>query len=124
MLASPVSRQVRVVGGGGVGDRLGTSGVQVTEIVGQLLQIISGQVVVVPENLVVTRPAGALDSLVTEQVEISLSGMVDPLVHHGPGQSVPILVFVVVSREEPSTEHGDQLRLLGLTWCDASSGPR
>ena len=29
------------------------------------------------ENLVVARPAGALDALMAEQVEVSLSGMVD-----------------------------------------------
>ena len=29
------------------------------------------------ENLVVARPAGALDPLMTEQVEVSLSGVVD-----------------------------------------------
>ena len=49
-----------------------------------------------------TRSGGALNPLVRHQVEIPLSGMVDALVHHGPGQSVPVLVFVVVSGEKPS----------------------
>ena len=71
------------------------------EVVGQGLQLVSGQVAVVPEDLVVAGPGGAPDALVRDQVEIPLGGMVDALVHHGPGQSVPILVFVVVSREEP-----------------------
>ena len=78
-----------------------------TEVVGQGLQLVSGQVAVVPEDLVVTRPGGALDTLVRHQVEISLGGMVDALVHHSPGQSVPVLVFVVVGREKPSQDRGD-----------------
>ena len=60
------------------------------------------EVPVVPEDLVVAGPRGALDALMRHQVEIPLGGMVDALVHHSPGQSVPILVFVVVSREKPS----------------------
>ena len=48
-----------------------------------------------------TRPAGALDSLVAEKVEISLGGMVDPLVHHGPRQGIPVPVLVVVRWEKP-----------------------
>ena len=75
------------------------------EIVGEGLQLVSGQVAVVPQHLVVTGPGGALDALVRDQVEVPLGGMVDALVHHGAGQCVPVLVFVVVSREEPSTEH-------------------
>ena len=79
------------------------------QTVGQGLQLVGGQVAVVPEDLVVAGPGGALDALVRDQVEVPLGGMVDALVHHGAGQSVPVLVFVVVSREEPSTEHEDEL---------------
>ena len=78
------------------------------QVVGEGLQIIRVEVAVVPEDVVVAGPGGALDALVRDQVEVTLGGMVDALVHHGPGQSVPILVFVVVSREEPSTKHGDE----------------
>ena len=49
-----------------------------------------------------TRPAGALDSLVAEKIEVALSGMVDPLVHHSPGQSVAVAILVVVRWEEPA----------------------
>ena len=59
---------------------------------------------VVPQDLVVTRPAGPLDPLVRHQVEIPLGRMVDTLVHHSPGQSVPVLVFVVISGEKPSNK--------------------
>ena len=47
------------------------------------------------------RTAGTLDAFVTEQVEVSLSGMVDALVNHSPSQGIPVLVVVVISREEP-----------------------
>ena len=49
-----------------------------------------------------TGPAGTLDALVAEEVEVALSGMVDALVHHGPRQSVPVAVLVVVRWEEPA----------------------
>ena len=80
------------------------------------LELVSCELSVVPEYLVVTGPAGALDALVAQQVEISLQdkdnqedkpslgiylrGMVDPLVHHSPGQGVPIAILVIVSREK------------------------
>ena len=71
------------------------------EVVGQGLQLVGGQVAVVPEDLVVAGPGGALDGLVRDQVEVTLGGMVDPLVHHGAGQDVPVLVLVLVVWEEP-----------------------
>ena len=61
VLPGPVSGQVGVVGGGRVGDRLGAPGVEVTQVVGQLLQFISGEVAVIPEHLVVTGSTGALN---------------------------------------------------------------
>ena len=72
------------------------------EVVGELLHRVRRHPAVVPQHLVVAGPGGALDPLVRDQVEITLGGMVDPLVHHSPGQSVPVLVFVVVSGEKPS----------------------
>ena len=46
-------------------------------------------------------PGGPLDPLVRDEVEVSLSGMVDPLVHHSPRQGVPVPVLVVVRWEKP-----------------------
>ena len=43
-------------------------------------------------------PAGALYSLMTEQVEVALGGVVDALVHHGAGQGVVVLVVLVTCR--------------------------
>jgi len=101
MLPRPVRHQVGVVGGGGVGHGAGAAGVEVTQVVGENLQLVSGELTVVPQHLVVAGSAGALDALVTQQVEVALGGMVDALVHHGPGQSVPVPVLVVVRGEKP-----------------------
>ena len=57
-----------------------------------------------------TGPAGALDALVAEEVEVPLSGMVDALVHHGPRQSVPVAVLVVVRWEEPAEKYKVKIR--------------
>ena len=42
-----------------------------------------------------------LNALVTQEIKVPLSGMVDALVHNSASQGVPVLVvFVVVSREK------------------------
>ena len=51
MLPGPLGHQVGVVGGGGVGHGPGTPAVEVTEVVGQHLQLVSREPAVVPENL-------------------------------------------------------------------------
>ena len=61
-------------------------------------------------DLVVTGPAGALDALVAEEVEVALSGMVDALVHHGASQSVPVAVLVVVCGEESTEKYKIEIR--------------
>ena len=71
------------------------------EVVGQGLQLVGGQVAVVPEDLVVAGPGGALDALVRDQVEVTLGGMVDALVHHSASKDVPVLVLVLVVGKEP-----------------------
>ena len=70
---------------------------------------------VVPQDLIVTRSAGPLDPLVRHQIEVALNmfskcmtdirschlcWVIDPLVHHSPGQGVPIAILVVISREK------------------------
>ena len=51
-----------VVGGGGDGDGPGAAHVGVAQLVGQLLQLVRVEVVIVPEHVVVARPRGALDT--------------------------------------------------------------
>ena len=60
VLPGPVRGQVRVVGGGGVGDGLGAPRVQVAEVVAQLLRLVCPHVAVIPEHVIVARTAGAL----------------------------------------------------------------
>ena len=126
VLPGSVRHQVGVVGGGGVGDSSGapedqglvdalkinknhenSPAVQMTQVVGEHLQLISSEGAVVPQDLVVAGSAGALDALVTEQVEVSLRRVVDALVHHSPGQSIAVPVFVVVGWEEPEEDKKD-----------------
>ena len=71
-----------------------------TEVVCKQLQVIRVEVVVVPENVIVTRSRGSLDSFVRHEVEVSFRGMVDSLVNHGSSQCIAILVLVGVCREE------------------------
>ena len=56
--------QVSVVGGGGDGHGAGASGVCVAQLVGQVLQLVRAQVVIVPEASVVGGSGGSLDTLV------------------------------------------------------------
>ena len=51
-----------------------------------------------------------LNALVTQEIKVPLSGMVDALVHHGPRQSVPVAVLVVVSWEEPAEKYSVKIR--------------
>ena len=74
--------------------------VEVAQVVGEGLQIIRVEVAVVPEDVVVAGPGGALDPLVGHQVEVALGGVVDALVDHRAGESVTVLVFVVVGWKE------------------------
>ena len=71
-----------------------------TEVVCKQLQVIRMEVVVVPENVIVTRSRGSLDSFVRHEVEVSFCWMVDSLVNHGSSQCIAILVLVGVCREE------------------------
>ena len=47
------------------------------QLVGQVLELVSAEVVVIPETAIVRGSGGALDALVTAQVEIVLCGMGD-----------------------------------------------
>ena len=53
MLPGPLGHQVGVVGGGGVGDGPGAPTVEVAEVVRQHLQLVSGELAVVPQNLII-----------------------------------------------------------------------
>ena len=82
----------------------GAPAIQVAEVVSQHFQIISGKVIVVPQDLIVARSACALDPLVTHKVEVSFCGVVDALVHHGACEGVAVPVLVGISWEEPTSK--------------------
>ena len=69
-------------------DRPCTTDVGVAELVGHLLQVVRLEVVVVPQDVVVTRPTRALDALVRAQVEVELGGVGDAHVDGGAGGDV------------------------------------
>ena len=79
----------------------GAPAVQVAEIIGQHLQVVSSEIVVVPQHLVVARPAGALDTLVTKQVEVTLGGVIDSLIHYSTRKGIAVSILVTVGWEEP-----------------------
>ena len=66
------------------------------EVIGQHLQVVGSEVVVVPQHLVVARPAGALDTLVTKQVEVTLGWVIDTLIHYSTRQSIAVPVLITV----------------------------
>ena len=92
-----------VVGRGRDGDRSSAPHVGVTQLVRQLLQFVSLEPVVIPENVIVSWSGGSLDSLVRAEIEVELCRMRDPNIHCGPGGNVPALpaLLLLVRAEEP-----------------------
>ena len=58
------------------------------------------EVVVIPENVIVTGSGGSLDSFMRHQVEVSFSWMIDPLVNNSSSESIIIIVLVGICMEE------------------------
>ena len=86
------------------------------EVVGQHLQVVSGKVIIIPQDLIVARSACALDPLVAHKVKVSFCGVVDALVHHGASEGVAVPVLVGISWEEPTSkcnENSSMHNLLG-----------
>ena len=62
MVASSEGHQVGVVRRGGDGDGPGAPDVGVAQLVGQLLELVSIEMIIVPQNVVVAGSGGALDT--------------------------------------------------------------
>ena len=62
LLPGSEGHEVRVVGGGGDGDGARAPHVGVAQLVGQLLELVSVEVVVIPEDVIVAGPRRALDT--------------------------------------------------------------
>jgi len=60
MVAGTEGHQVGVVGWRGDGDRAGAAHVGVAQLVGEQLELVGGETIVVPQHVVVGGPAGAL----------------------------------------------------------------
>ena len=103
VVSGPNGDQVGVVSGGGNGDASGATGVGVAQLVGQGLELVSGEAVIIPETAVVAGPRGALDALVWAQVEVVLRGVSDVGVHCGPGGDIarPPRLVSSIWAEEP-----------------------
>ena len=98
-----MKRNTHVVGRGGDGDRSGAPHVGVAQLVGQLLQLVRLEPVVIPENVIVSGSGGSLDPLVGAEVEVELCRVGDADVHGGAGGDVPALaaLLLLVGTEEP-----------------------
>ena len=113
VIAGTEGDEMGVVGGGGDGHRAGTADVGVAHLIGELLQLVGAEVVVVPEHMVVGRTGGALNTGVTAQVEVELGRVGDPHVHggaRGDVEGLPDLVLLVHGEETGVVAflHGDE----------------
>ena len=88
VVAGPEGDELRVVRRRRDAHRARAADVGVAELVGHLLQVVRLEVVVVPQDVVVTRPTRALDALVRAQVEVELGGVGDAHVDGGAGGDV------------------------------------
>lgn len=88
MVAGTEGHQVGVVGGRRDGDGAGAAHVGVAQLVCEQLELVSGETIVVPQNMVVGGPTGALYSSVTAEVKVKLVGMCDVRVHGGTSRNV------------------------------------
>ena len=56
----------------------------VAQLVGETLQLISREVAVIPQDMVVAGATGSLDGNVRIQVEVKVTGLGNGWIHHGP----------------------------------------
>lgn len=66
----------------------GAPDIGVAQLIRQALELVRLEVIVVPQDVVVRRAAGALNSLVTAEIEIELGRMGDAHVHSRTGRNV------------------------------------
>ena len=85
-----------VVGRRRDGDRSSAPHVGVTQLVRQLLQFVSLEPVVIPENVIVSWSGGSLDPLVRAEVEVELCRVGDAHVNGGTGGDVPALAALLL----------------------------
>ena len=91
------------------GDRSSAPHVGVTQLVRQLLQFVSLEPVVIPENVIVSWSGGSLDPLVRAEVEVELCRVGDADIHRSAGGDVPALaaLLLLVRTEQSEGERGE-----------------
>lgn len=99
---SPRGREMRIIRGGRITHRPITPSKQMAEIVSQLLNVVIGHVLVVPQSSVLCGLSDTLDARVRDQVEVLGSGMRDNFVHASAcgHVAVPVLGISRVAREK------------------------
>ena len=113
MVAGSERHEVSVVGGRRYGHAARASHIGVTQLIGERLQFVGREMIVVPQYVIVRGTRGALDARVTAQVEVKLGGMSDARVHRGARRYVAAaaaLLFAVGTEETRvvSLLHGDE----------------
>lgn len=103
VVPGPEGHQVSVVGWRRDGHGACAAHIGVTQLVGENLKLVRRETIVIPEDVVVGRPACPLDAGVTTQVEVKLGWVGDLRVHSCACWNVPTLPnpLVLVSAEEP-----------------------
>ena len=98
-----------VVGRRRDGDRSSAPHVGVTQLVRQLLQFVSLEPVVIPENVIVSWSGGSLDPLVRAEVEVELCRVGDADIHRSAGGDVPALaaLLLLVRTEQSEGDRGE-----------------
>ena len=102
MVARAERHQMSVVGGRRYGHGSRASHVRVTQLIGQRLQLVRREVIVVPQYVIMRWATRALDAGVRAQVEVELGGMSDARVHGGARRDVAraAALFFAVRAEE------------------------
>ena len=77
-----------VVGGSRVGNTAVTPPEHVIQLIGEQLDVVSTEVAVIPQQVVVTRTTGALDGCVGAQIEVVLSGVSDDSIYSGSRRDI------------------------------------
>jgi len=88
--------QMSVVCGSGDGDGACAADVCVTQLVGQLLELVSIKMIIIPEHVIVAGAGGALDTLMRAEIEVKLRGVSDTNVDGGTSGDVPGLAALLL----------------------------
>jgi len=103
MITGSEGHKMSVVSGSRNRDTPCATDIGVTELIGQLLELVSLKPIIIPEHVVVTWPACPLDALVAAEIEVELRGVGDTNVNRSARRYVARLprLLLLVSTEKP-----------------------